>query len=73
MRNKTLIIALLLVCLVGVGFQVGSTKRWEYKVEYNATEKKLNQLGDQGWELVGASPEASTSNLTGFYFKRQKP
>jgi len=73
MKKKILIAALLLVSVVSTGFQVRSIQKWEYKIEYNASEKKLNQLGAEGWELVGASPEASTSNLTGFYFKREKP
>jgi hypothetical protein len=68
-----LVAALVLGSLVGIGFQSRSVQRWEYKIEYNASEKKLNQLGEEGWELIGASPEASTSNVTGFYFKRQKP
>jgi hypothetical protein len=73
MKHTLLLTALFLVCLVAAGFQIRSVQKWEYKVEYNASENKLNQLGAEGWELVGASPEASTSNITGFYFKRQKP
>ena len=24
---------------------------WQYKIAYNASEKQLNDLGSQGWEL----------------------
>jgi hypothetical protein len=43
--------------------------QWEYKIEYNVSENKLNQLAGQGWELVAA---ASEGNVTGLYFKRLK-
>jgi hypothetical protein len=38
--------------------------KWEYKVtalgtDEKATEKELNKLGDEGWELVGTPSETS--------------
>jgi hypothetical protein len=77
MKNKIVLAVLLLVCLVTFGFQVRPTQRWEYKVEYHGTisEKKLNELGAEGWELVSTeiSIKNGDSNVTSFYFKRQKP
>lgn len=68
-RNLITACLVLLILSVSAWTQV-SKPQWEYKIEYNATEKKLNQLAAQGWELIAVSPDAETKNLTGFYFKR---
>jgi hypothetical protein len=63
--------------------------KWEYKVtvlggEDQETEKELNKLGDEGWELVG-TPSQTTARPAGMggagaistkvrlIFKRPKP
>ncbi len=50
---------------------------WEYKLlvrnlsnENAAAEQELNQLGKDGWELVGV---VNDSRLAYLYFKRIKP
>lgn len=72
MKKRIYLACAVVALLFVVGWTQQPKQAWEYKIEYNISEKKLNQLADQGWELVAASPEASTSNLTGFYFKRPK-
>ena len=39
-------------------------KKWEYKTLYLGTEKNLNILGKEGWELVGYAEKSW------FIFKR---
>ena len=55
------------------------TTSWEYMVvepsSIEATNQKLNELGAQGWELVGISdhdynPPLNTHSSTRFVFKR---
>ncbi|MBS4537112.1 DUF4177 domain-containing protein [Clostridium sp. D2Q-11] len=58
-------------------------KKFEYKVEnlrlHGMTsmvltkdhEKKMNELGEQGWEMVGISTSASGRNVISV-FKREK-
>jgi hypothetical protein len=62
--------------------------KWEYKKTKDLDEKQLNQLGEEGWELVAVEPklpyvEVRTrfkTEVTGsvtyterlFYFKRPK-
>jgi hypothetical protein len=44
--------------------------KWEYlylRIEVGAIERELNELGEQGWELV------SQEGLQYFFFKRPKP
>ena len=61
--------------------------QWEYKVVVGATESVMNQLGEEGWELVGVENDVKgkieTDNPTwvygdiytvsSFIFKRRKP
>lgn len=73
MRRYLLIITL----LAGLLFTTAWTQRpqqtlWEYKFEYEIREKKANELGVQGWELVAISPTSGTSSVTEYVFKRPK-
>lgn len=73
MRN--ILITLLLT--VGILFTVAAQQprtQWEYKFEFNISQKKANALGAEGWELVTASSSGSgpTSNVETFVFKRSK-
>jgi hypothetical protein len=59
--------------------QTFAPQKWEYRVlvlsgikvgfgvqqTAGITEKELNKLGDEGWELVGVGAQA-------YYFKRRK-
>jgi hypothetical protein len=73
MKRNLLIVLALIALLFLAGWTLQTTRpQLEYKVEYNASEKKINQLAQDGWELIAVSPDAETKNLTGFYFKRAK-
>jgi hypothetical protein len=52
-RNILVALVLLAVFLLG-GFTFAQTikQQWEYKVENGVAEKRFNDLGSQGWELV---------------------
>lgn len=72
MKTKLHIALLIVLVLVVGGWQMAPAK-YEYKFEFNAREKKVNELAAQGWELVaidsGGSDIASVST---FVFKRTK-
>jgi len=44
-------------------------RKWEYKIEENASESRLTELGKDGWELVAVSMKPTLMGLT-FYLKR---
>jgi len=83
MKPRLFVVALLLICfifalpnLIGHG---QSTPRivWEYKIIFDGNannEKKLNELGAQGWELAGIRVTDFNGQTTGahYYFKRAK-
>lgn len=47
--------------------------KWEYKIEFNIKEKKANELGAQGWELVAIGNSLSgTVTVEEYIFKRPK-
>lgn len=74
MKNKIYISLLVALVLVVVGWQASPTK-YEYKFDFNTTEKKCNELSAQGWELVaiaGQGGGSMSSNITEFVFKRAK-
>lgn len=79
MKNK--IYAALLIVLVLVTYTVTSKSKsvalvtWEYKMVTLPSEKKLNELGNEGWELsaIDAKGGAMGSATVGTYvFKRAK-
>lgn len=50
MKKNLLLIALAALLLVGWTFQIKPS--WEYKVVNSPTEKKINEVAAQGWEVV---------------------
>jgi hypothetical protein len=54
---------------------------WEYKVVYvpgvrSMSERKMNELGEQGWELVTfqvINNEGGTIGAGNYFFKRARP
>lgn len=69
MRSKVLIILMLVASLFLAGWQMQKTT-WEYKVENGIAEKKINELGAQGWEL--ASCGSYNGGMPYCIFKRAK-
>lgn len=45
---------------------------WEYKVEVSPKDKKLNELGAEGWELVAIGDAAMGTVAQNYIFKRAK-
>lgn len=80
MKNRLLLTASLTVSLLCVGFtyraQSAQSNRpqWEYMTARDPSTKKLNELGVQGWEIVGVEPLISggTYMSTNIYLKRAK-
>lgn len=73
MKRTLLVIAIVLGSLFSVAWtQRPQQTLWEYKFEYEIREKKANELGAQGWELVAISPTGSASSVTEYVFKRAK-
>jgi hypothetical protein len=72
-RKRILLVALLLVSLLAVGFARQSQPRvqWEYRTENfgQISDKKLNELAGQGWELVAT---AHVNEFNQFIFRRAK-
>lgn len=52
--------------------QVENTQQWEYKFDFSTTEKKANELGSQGWELVAiqSTGPGLGNNVSTYVFKR---
>lgn len=71
-----LIVAVLLVVAVTLGFTFKRPvpQSWEYHLEYKLDERKANQLGAEGWELVAGSsnPGGLANNIIIWVFKRPK-
>ena len=72
--KKSIVIILAAVTLILAGCcTTHHVTKWEYKQLSNSmvTDETLNQLGDQGWNVVGYSSAPGAAN--GFYiFKRPK-
>jgi hypothetical protein len=74
--KKTLpIIALVLLSLVSIAWvQSSKPVQWEYKFDFNTSEKKANELGAQGWELVAiqSTGPGVGHNVSTYAFRRVK-
>jgi hypothetical protein len=59
--KRNLLIAFLVILILSVSAWTQSKPQWEYKIEYNANEKKLNQLAacrdGNSWRLVPKEAE----------------
>ena len=47
--------------------------RWIYIIRYGLNEQKLNEYGNQGWELCHITPYDNTRATRAFYFKKSVP
>lgn len=74
--KTAMLIASLLICLLCAGFtaQNQSRPQWEYMTTRDNSPKKLNELGVQGWEVVGVESLISGGTYMGtnVYLKRAK-
>lgn len=74
--KRFLAIALFLCTALAAGGWTMQTSRtqWEYKIVYKLNEKRANELGSDGWELVaiGGMGSGPASNVETFVFKRPK-
>lgn len=72
---KTLIIFVVLLAVFAISIGAAqSHPTWEYKFVYEASEKKANQLGQEGWELVAiqSTGPGLGNNVPAYVFKRSK-
>lgn len=65
MKKNLLIIVMAVLLLAGWTYQTRTD--WEYKMVFIPTEKKVNEIASQGWELV-----AIDTNTKHYVFKRAK-
>jgi hypothetical protein len=88
MKTKILWIAVVALVLFGLVGWTGYGQRpqrvaqttWEYRVVYvpgvrNMSEKAMNELGSQGWELVtfqAINNEGGTIGAGNYFFKRAR-
>ena len=76
MKNKLTLFALsvfAVLCLVGWTAQ-GQRATYEYKFEFDCSEKKANSLGSEGWELVAiqSTGPGTGNNVPTYVFRRSK-
>ena len=73
MKNKLPVVLLMALVLIVGGWKLTPTQ-YEYKFEYNLKEKKANELGAQGWELVALTSSGSdtATSVEIYVFKRAK-
>ena len=65
---------LILAALLTIGFTYRPKALiFEYKIETDADEKRLNQLGAEGWELVALDRGTGALSRSMFVMKRVKP
>lgn len=78
MKNKIYIALLALVLgfyFVNSRSQAASVPAtWEYKFEYSPSEKLMNKLGSEGWELAGiqSTGPGMANNVPTYVLKRAK-
>lgn len=72
MKPLLIIAVLLLTVIIAIGWTTPQPTTWEYKFEYDVREKKANELGAQGWELVSVSLTSGSSSVNEYAFKRRK-
>ena len=74
MKRWTLLFILCLCITAFAQTNNSAHQSFEYKIEYKLSEKKANELGAQGWELVamGSTGSGSSSNIIEYVFKRAK-
>lgn len=73
MKNKLLLVAVLVLALLTIGARFAPTT-YEYRFEYSPSETACNNRGSVGWELVGIqSGGAGVDGSASVYvFKRAK-
>jgi hypothetical protein len=77
--NKVILL-MLVVVVVSVLTLGQATKekslptQWEYKFDFSATERRANDLGGQGWELVAiqSTGPGPGNDVATYVYKRQK-
>lgn len=64
----------LVVSIIVYGQSPAAADVWEYKFDNNTNEKKANELGNQGWELVAIQTNPVSPGITStvYVFKRKK-
>jgi hypothetical protein len=72
-------LVLMTLCWAGWSGRAQSAPRWEYKVitTSNYHSLGLDQLGEQGWEMIAVAKNESLSAgariaVNDYFFKRQK-
>ncbi|MEW6208795.1 MAG: hypothetical protein AB1631_10535 [Acidobacteriota bacterium] len=73
------VLVLMALCWAGWSGRAQSSLRWEYKVITTSNHHALglDQLGDQGWELIAIAKNESASAgarvaVNDYFFKRQR-
>jgi hypothetical protein len=83
MKLKIAALIISVALLITIGWTVNAQKQdspkatkvtWEYKIEFNPSESKLNELGAQGWEMTGVFVNSTDGNSGSAvtYFKKAK-
>lgn len=73
MKNRLLLVTALSVSLLSAGFAYQSKPvQYEYKIQYDASEKKLNDLAAQGWEVVAVGAGGTSVTVPVFVLKRPR-
>lgn len=76
--NKTLAFVLIFVVFIVASGQTTKTptinQQWEYKFDFSNTEKKANEMGTLGWELVAiqSTGPGLGNNVPTYVFRRPK-
>jgi hypothetical protein len=78
-KHKLFAAAILLSLLLGLTINAQkqtATKAWEYHVEpfnsWGDASHRLNELGNEGWELVAVTERTDQSPSVAVYLKRAK-